>query len=103
MGVGEKKEIPKAGESGDGEAGGEGKACRSGVLGWPVCSWGEEEGKQIPKRGGRAAVLGEGEEKVKLFRVFFFVLPPPLIAKLPPSVLSCGPIFIGKMLFGPQT
>jgi len=36
----------------------------------------------------------------KLFRVSLFVAP--LIAKLPPLCLSCGPVFIGKMLHGSQ-
>jgi hypothetical protein len=56
------------------------------------------------QRGGAAAApFDEGEEGVQLLGFFsFFVLPPPLIAKLPPLLLSFGPIFIGKMLPGPQ-
>jgi len=34
------------------------------------------------------ARFGEGEEKVKLFRVFFFVLPPPKYSKLPPYIFE---------------
>jgi len=47
-------------------------------------SW-REEGKNLMKRGPAS---GEGEEKVKLFRVFFFVLPPPKYSKLPPYIFE---------------
>jgi len=46
---------------------------------------------------------GAGWEKIelKVSRVSVFVAP--LIAKLPPPLcLSCGPVFIGKMLHGSQ-
>jgi hypothetical protein len=55
------------------------------------------------KSEGAAAALGEGEERAKFFRVFLFCVASPLIAKFPPpNVLSCGPIFIGKILLEPQ-
>jgi hypothetical protein len=53
--------------------------------------------------GGFSSFLGEGEEKVKLFRVFSFFVLPPQIAKIPPFKIQCSMIFIGKVLLGFQT
>jgi len=41
----------------------------------------------------------EGEERASIFRVFLCFFN---CAKLPPLFVSCGPIFISKMLLGPQ-
>jgi hypothetical protein len=42
-----------------------------------------EEGKNLLKGGAAASFLGEGEERVKFFRVFLFCVASLLIAKSP--------------------
>ena len=51
--------------------------------------------------GWGVAAPGQGEEKNDKLLGFLLLLPS-LIAKLPPLCLSCGPVFIGKMLHGSQ-
>ena len=89
-------------ESGEGESG------RLGRSGEGESVWARGE-KKSP--GGAAAwrrseeVEGLSVQKIGLGKILgFFVVcvASPLIAKLPPLSLSFGPIFIGKMLFGPQ-
>ena len=54
--------------------------------------------------GRRLQEKGEGLSGYSGFRFrFFFFVFLFFLLKLPPSpCVSCGPIFIGKMLFGPQ-
>jgi hypothetical protein len=50
------------------------------------------------KAGGRRL----GQDRVKVFLGFLFLLPP-LIAKLPPPLkIQCSMVFIGKVLLGFQ-
>jgi hypothetical protein len=58
---------------------------RSGEGGKIGCGWLREK-KKSQKGELRRFLLGEGEEKVLLFRVFFFVLSPQMF-KINPSFL----------------
>jgi hypothetical protein len=64
-----------------------------------------EREKENQRQGvGGAAAAKNGEEsdgfRVFLFRVFLYFFL--MLSKLPPLCLSCGPVFIGKMLHGSQ-
>jgi hypothetical protein len=53
----------------------------------------------LPRERGGA----EKKKSLGLGFFFFFLLSPLFNFKIaPPLCVSCGPIFIGKMLFGPQ-
>ena len=60
----------------------------------------QDEGKNLMKRGRPLRVR---EKKTLSFLGFSFLCCLlPNVQNYPPILLSCGPIFIGKMLFGLQ-
>jgi hypothetical protein len=58
--------------------------------------------KRKIKRWGAGGCLPVRGEKIRLSGFLFLCCLSPQISKLPPYCLSCGPVFIGKMLHGSQ-
>ena len=65
--------------------------------GWKL----RKEEKILDDRGRRLLQVRLKKE-LSFLGFLFFVLPPPNVQNCPLCILSCGPIFIGKILFGPQ-
>jgi len=64
-----------------------------------VSGWGRGRRKKNQRGRGLRGLLGE---EIDLGFVFFFLSKLAPLSFVDPPVLSCEPIFIGKMLFDPQ-